>query len=83
MEKSITIVLAFMISLVTFLSGVEITRDKYEAKIEKIRKENKTLRNDITNIATQLINSNDRECQYYIEKAEDGFIIDGQLYKED
>lgn len=81
MNKIKDIVLNFLILVPSMSLLLLLSCNKFTKNIHKLEKENKKLERELLNRTSQLIDSRNRECQYYIEHTNDGFIIDGVLYE--
>lgn len=74
---AIMVVLGIIIytALMIIICGIGFSY-KYEDDIEKLREDLQTSYNTIYDLKLE-----HQECEYYIVKTEDGFVIDGQLYE--
>lgn len=79
-ERALAIMIVLGFILYTFLMiiicGIGFS-NKYEDRIFKLEEDLQTSYNTIEDLKLE-----HQECEYFIVKTEDGFIIDGRLYEE-
>lgn len=77
------LVVSILLGIYT-LTLLVISSDKYEKDIVELRKDlvkkEKELQTSYNTISDLRLEK--QECEYFIVKTEDGFLIDGQLYEE-
>lgn len=80
LNQFIGLLVAVIILALTIICCLVFSSNKYEDDIASLEIENKQKDNQLETLMKHMKNNQDKECQYYIEEASGGYIIDGVLY---
>ena len=80
----ISVLVAVLAISILTIGLLIVSSNKYEDDISNLRIENKKLQHKVTEANNTITDYKEKhpECEYYIHRSGDGFVIDGQLYEK-